>query len=142
MTTRRLLRWSPPRGDGGLMVIEFVVWTPFLVLVMLLVVVAGRLVQAGSYAHSAAADAVRAASLQRDTTHARAAAEIAARQALSAAGISCGAFSVAMSGAIVPGGLLRVSVSCTTQLSDLVPGLPGSRTLQASATSPIEWTRQ
>lgn len=124
------------------MVVEFVLWAPFLVLVLLFVVVAGRIVQAGSYAHGAAADAVRAASLQRDTTEARAAAATAARQSLSAAGISCGAFSVMMSGDLVPGGLLRVSVSCTTHLSDLLPGLPGSRTFQATATSPIEWTRQ
>lgn len=129
-------------GDAGLMVLEFVLWTPVLVLVLLFVVAAGRIVQAASYAHGAAADAARAASLQRDTTHARAAAEAAARQSLGAAGVSCNTFHVTVTGSVAPGQVVTVSVSCTTPLSDLVPGMPGSRTLTATALSPVEWTRQ
>jgi Flp pilus assembly protein TadG len=124
------------------MVVEFVLWTPFLVLVLLFVVAAGRIVQAGSYAHGAAADAARAASLQRDMTQAQAAAEATARQSLGTAGISCTTFRVSVTGAVTPGQVVTVSLSCTTPLSDLVPGLPGSRTLTATALSPTEWTRQ
>jgi Flp pilus assembly protein TadG len=142
MNMRRRAEWPTLCGDAGLMVIEFVLWTPFLVLVLLFVVAAGRIMQAGSYAHGAAADAARAASLQRDTTQARAAAEAAARQSLGIAGISCRTFSVSVTGAVAPGQVVTVSISCTTPLSDLVPGLPGSRTLTATALSPVEWTRQ
>jgi Flp pilus assembly protein TadG len=138
---RRRCRVSHGR-DAGLTTIEFVLWTPFLVLTLLFAVAGGRIVQAGSYAHSAAADAARAASLQRDTAHAQATAEAAARQALDHAGISCNPFSVTMSGSVLPGQVVAVSVACTTPLSDLVPGLPGSHTLRARATSPIERTRQ
>jgi Flp pilus assembly protein TadG len=131
------------RTDGGYVLIEFLFWAPFLLLIVLpFAVLAGRLVLAGSLANGAAADAARAASLQRSDAAARTAAAAAAEQSLEHGGISCRAFSVTLTGSTQPGGVVTVTVSCTAPLSDLaMPGVPGSKTLTATASAPIEITR-
>ena len=129
--------------DNGYTLIEFLFWAPFLLLVLLpFGVLVGRLVLAGSLADGAAADAARAASLQRNTVAARQAASVAAKQSLQQAGISCRGFTVTLTGTVQPGGVVTVKVSCTTSLSDLaMPGVPGSKTLTGTASAPIEITR-
>lgn len=131
------------RSDDGYVALEFVLWVPLLILVLLpFVAVCGRIVQADRYATAAAADAARAASLQRTDADAQRAATTTATQSLDRAGISCRQFTVSLTGSIQPGGAVRVTVTCTTPLSDLaIPGVPGSATLRATATAPIESTR-
>jgi Flp pilus assembly protein TadG len=130
------------RGDQGSFTVELVLWTPFLAAVLALIVASGRIVAAGSDATGASRDAARAASLQTNMTSAKAAAQQAARDSFGRQGDRCHKLTVDVRGSVAPGGLVTVSVSCTARLSDLaIPGAPGSRTLSATSTVPIETTR-
>jgi Flp pilus assembly protein TadG len=129
-------------GDRGSYTVELVLWTPVLALLIVLIVAAGRLVAAGSDATGASRDAARAASLQTTMTAARQAAQQAARDSFGRQGDRCQKLTVRVSGSVAPGGLVTVRVWCTASLSDLaIPGAPGSRTLSAASTVPIETTR-
>jgi Flp pilus assembly protein TadG len=129
-------------GDEGSYTVELVLWTPVLALFIVLIVAAGRIVAAGSDATGASRDAARAASLQTNMTAAETAAQRAARDSFGRQGDRCQKLTVTVSGSVAPGGLVTVSVSCTARLSDLaIPGAPGSRTLSATSTVPIETTR-
>lgn len=131
------------RAEAGYVLIEFLFWAPFLLLIVLpFAVLAGRIVHAESLANGVAADAARAASLQRTDATARSAATRAAELSLDNAGISCRHFDVTLTGSIQPGGVITVTVACTMSLADLaMPGVPGSKTLTATASDPIENTR-
>lgn len=131
-----------PGGDEGSYTVELVLWTPVLAMFIVLIVAAGRIVAAGSDATGASRDAARAASLQTNMTAAETAARQAARDSFGRQGDRCQKLTVTVSGSVAPGGLVTVSVSCTARLSDLaIPGAPGSRTLSATSTVPIETTR-
>jgi Flp pilus assembly protein TadG len=123
--------------------LEFVLWVPLLLLVLLpMVALCGRIVQARNDANAAAADAARAASLQRSDAAAQQAATAAATESLDRAGISCQRFSVTVTGSSQPGGAITVAIACTTPLADLaIPGVPGQETLTGRATAPVEITR-
>jgi Flp pilus assembly protein TadG len=147
MTMRAIrLTWEALRrrvsGDEGSFTVELVLWTLPLAMVFALIVASGRIVAAGSDATGASRDAARAASLQTNMTSAKAAAQQAARDSFGRQGDRCHKLTVDVRGSVAPGGLVTVSVSCTASLGDLaIPGAPGSRTLSASSTVPIETTR-
>ena len=147
MTTRAIrLNWKAlrrrARSDDGSYTVELVLWTPVLALLIVLIVAAGRIVAAGSDATGASRDAARAASLHTNMTAAEQAARQAARDSFGRQGDRCQKVTVTVSGTVAPGGLVTVSVSCTASLSELaIPGAPGSRTLSATSTVPIETTR-
>lgn len=129
-------------SDDGSYTVELVLWTPVIALLIVLIVAAGRIVAAGSDATGASRDAARAASLQTNMTAAKAAARQAALDSFGRQGDRCKKLTVNVSGSVTPGGLVTVSVACTASLSDLaIPGAPGSRTLSATSTVPIETTR-
>jgi len=129
-------------NDDGSYTVELVLWTPVIALLIVLIVAAGRIVAAGSDATGASRDAARAASFQTNMTAAKAAARQAALDSFGRQGDRCQKLSVNVSGSVAPGGLVTVAVSCTASLSDLaIPGAPGSRTLSATSTVPIETTR-
>jgi Flp pilus assembly protein TadG len=100
----------------------------------------GRLDEAHGQVVGAARDAARAASDARSATDAKAAAAEAARADLVAAGLTCRRTSVTADTArFNPGGAVSVTVACTADLADVtVSGLPGAKTLSASATAPLE----
>jgi Flp pilus assembly protein TadG len=130
------------RGEDGSYTVEVVLWTPVLALLIMVIVAAGRIVAAGSDATGAARDAARAASLQTNMAAAEQAAQQAARDSFDRQGDACQKLTVTVTGSVTPGGLVTVSASCTARLSDLaIPGAPGSRTLAATSTAPIETTR-
>jgi Flp pilus assembly protein TadG len=140
------LNWEALRrracSDDGGYTVELVLWTPVLALLIVLIVAAGRIVAAGSDATGASRDAARAASLQTNMAAAETAAQQAARDSFGRQGDRCQKLTATVSGSVAPGGLVTVSVSCTASLSDLaIPGAPGSRTLSATSTVPIETTR-
>lgn len=141
-STRRRTR-PRRRGDDGWVALEFVLWVPLLLLVLLpMVALCGRIVTARDDANAAAADAARAASLQRSDTAAQQAATTAATESLDRAGISCQHFSATVTGSSEPGAAITVTIACTTPLADLaIPGVPGHETLTGRATAPIEITR-
>ncbi len=112
-----------------------------------LVIVAGRITVAASAVEQAASSAARAASLARDARAAQVGAERAAQEALRQQGITCQSLtsSVDTSGFAVSVGSpanATATVRCAVPLADVaVPGMPGSRTVIAEMTSPIDTFR-
>ena len=139
-------RITAVRGDGerGSATLELAIITPALLLLLGLIVMAGRVDLAAGTVEHAAASAAREATLARDPGSAVAAARGAAAADLAAQGVTCASSSVDVDAAGFSAGLgepatVTVTVSCTVPLSDLaVPGLPGSRTMTASATSSLD----
>lgn len=131
-------------GDRGSATLEAAILTPALLMLLGLVVVAGRVEVAGGAVEQAAAAAAREASLARTAPAAQAMASQAGRANLRDRGIRCTQVSVDVDTAefaipVGQPGQVRASVACTVALGDLaVPGLPGSRTLRATVTSPLD----
>lgn len=141
--TRRL------RGDRGSASLEAAVGVPAFVLFVGLIIVGGRTATAHQALESAAAGAARSASLERSAAEATDAAEAAARSSLANQDLACTGVHVDIdtSGFHVRAGqaaTVDVTVTCRLDLSDLsVPGVPGSRTLEASMSSPLDtWTER
>lgn len=139
----------PARGghDTGNAALELVVLAPVLLFVLGLVVAAGRTSIAQGAVDAAARDAARQASISLTPGSAATAALASARAALSRDGLDCDpVVSVNTAQFAVPVGQpasVTASVSCRVPLSDLlVPGLPGSRTLQSVFTSPLDPYRE
>jgi hypothetical protein len=92
---------------------------------------------------AAAADAARAASMAASAPGAQQAAAEAARADLAGHHITCDPFSTAVDTAqFAAGGAVVVQVRCTASLSGLaLLALPGSQTLAASSTAPVDYYR-
>jgi Flp pilus assembly protein TadG len=134
-------------ADRGSAAVEMVIVAPALVALMLLVVGMGRLSHGDQQIQVAAAQAARAASLQRgDSTAISAAANAAANDVLSNDHVSCAHSSTPVSidaSNEQPGGSITVTVTCTTELSDLfLAGFPGAHTWIATATVPLNTYQQ
>lgn len=130
--------------EDGFGAVDLMVVTTIVVSLLLLAVGLGRVRSADQMVGSAAADGARAASLQRTAVGAQQAAEQTIAASLVTSETSCAggpAVSVDVS-RWRPGGSVSVTVACTAALADLTaPGLPGSKTLTAHATSPIDSRR-
>lgn len=135
---------APRGGDRGSTTLELAIVAPALLLLLSVTIVAGRVVSAASAVEQAAAAAARAASLARDARSAQGEAQRAARATMDDQGITCAPMvsRVQVAGfAVAVGRPASVSaeVRCTVPLADLaVPGLPGYRVVEASATSPLD----
>lgn len=132
------------RGDGGFSSLELVILVPILLVMLLLVVGFGRLTHSRQLVQQAAAAAARAATLDDTPAQADVDATQAAHDVLDQAGVSCHSFTLDVDTSdFAPGGQLTVTVHCTAALSDLgLAGFPGSKTLTATASSPLEQFRQ
>ncbi len=136
------------RDDRGAVTLEFVVVAPALLALLGLLVMAGRVAIASNSVESAADEAARTASISRTASGARAAAEDGARRSLAEQGLQCSSVQVGVdtAGFAVPVGLpaqVHATVTCVVQLSDLaLPGFPGSRTVTATAVSPLDTYRE
>ena len=132
---------GPDRGSATL---ELAVIAPALLALLGLVIVAGRIVAAGSAVEQAASAGARAASLARDARSAERQAERISGDSLRDQGVTCAPFtsSVDTAGFAVDVGSpasVTVVVACTVPLADVaVPGMPGSRVLSATMTSPLD----
>lgn len=117
-----------------------VVLAPVLIVILLFVVGLGRMAHADQQVQAGAADAARAASLERNTGASDAAARQAAQDSLGRAGVSCTSLSVDVNlGSYEPGGQVSVTVKCTADLGDVaMAGFPGSKVFTATSTVPIE----
>ncbi|MFD9047887.1 TadE family protein [Streptomyces zaomyceticus] len=139
----RAPRWTW-RSDRGSYSVETVILAPAVIALMLLMIAFGRVIDAGGAVDSAARAAARAASLEREPGAAQAAGDAAAARSLTGEGINCAATTVSVdtSGYGLDLGqeaTVRVTVACTAPLGEIgLPGLPGSRTLTSSWTSPID----
>jgi Flp pilus assembly protein TadG len=128
--------------------LEFVVVAPALLALLGLLVMAGRVAIASNSVESAADEAARSASISRTASGARAEAEDGARRSLAEQGLQCSSVEVDVdtAGFAVPVGLpaqVHATVTCVVRLSDLaLPGFPGSRTVTATAVSPLDTYRE
>ncbi len=144
MSAIRRLRVRRARGDRGVSTVEVVILAPVFLVFVLVAVAYGRVQDARISINGAARDGARAASLSGTAGAASSEAQWAVAGTLAAESVRCtgGSATSVDTGAFRPGGIVRVSVSCTVSLSDLgLSGLPGSARLDTSATSPIETYR-
>lgn len=131
-------------SERGSISVELAVLTPVLIIVLALIIAAGRVAIAGGAIEGVAAAAARQASLARTADQARTDATSTARRVLDEQGLQCVSSSVDVdtSGFAVPVGRpasVRVDVTCRVALSDLgVPGMPGTRELHDSFVSELD----
>lgn len=136
------------RDERGSAAIEAAIGVPAFALFVGLIIFGGRTAATHEALQSAAADAARSASLARDAEVARAEAREAATTSVKNQQIGCSAISVDVDTSDFnkqPGvpGSVNVTVSCRLDLSDLaVPGVPGSRVMRATMSSPIDTWRE
>ncbi|MFF1608838.1 TadE/TadG family type IV pilus assembly protein [Amycolatopsis sp. NPDC058278] len=140
-TPRPVMGWW--RAERGSVTAEAVLIAPVLVMLLVFIaVVVHRGVDARLRLDDAAHQSARAASLQRTPAAATAAAEATARSALVDAGLVCRDAAVSTTTSSSPGRTVIVSVRCTVDFGQaFVLGVPGSRTLSATATEVIDTYR-
>lgn len=138
--TRRKEPCETAATEAGSVTVELVLLAPVLFAFFCFVIGLGRLDEAHGQLVGAARDAARAASDARSSAAATVAASTAAQSDLATAGLTCRHVDVHVDTTrFAPGGIVSVSVSCTTDLSDVtVTGLPGAKTLSASASAPLD----
>ncbi len=141
--TKRWRAVSRARPDAGNAALELIILAPVILFLIGFVIAAGRTTLAQGSVAAAARDAARQASIALSASQARQEAESTARAALSGDGLRCNpTVTVNLAGFDVPAGQpanVSATVTCTVRLSDLlVPGMPGSRTLRATFTSPLD----
>lgn len=136
------------RTECGSAALEAVIGVTAFGFFLAMIVAGGRIALAHQGVESAANDAARAASIARTAAEASSEAHEAANSSLADQDITCATTSVQVdtTGFSAPIGTtaqVRVSLSCTVKLSDLaVPGMPGSRTITESVSSPIDAYRE
>ncbi len=145
MTSRRLRCRARLGGrEAGSAAIEMAILAPGLLLLLALIVAAGRVEAAGGAVETAAHAAARAASLARTQGAAQSAAQAAAAASLRSQHLTCSSVSVSVdtAGLSVPAGQpaqVSASVSCVVGLGDLlVPGLPGAVTETRAFASAVD----
>lgn len=138
------------RGDpqAGSVAVETAIVAPGMLLVLALLIFAGRTAIAEGTVEQATFDAARAASLARTASQAAADARMVAAQSLTNQDLTCSTTSVQVDTAgftTPPGqpGQVTTTITCVIQLSDLaLPGLPGRATITAMAVSPVDTYRE
>ncbi|KPM52693.1 pilus assembly protein TadE [Frankia sp. B2] len=133
----RCARRGPDQGSATA---ELVLILPALLLMLLFLVLCYRISDAKLRIADVAHQAARAASIARTPAQAATDARTTAQTALANAGVTCQDLTVETDTAgLAPGALVRVTLTCTTRLDDLAMlGTPGSATLHASSTSPVD----
>lgn len=136
------------RREAGSASVESVLLAPALLAFLLLAIYGGRVALARQAVQAAAADAARTASVARTEAAARSTAAATAEATLATEGLRClttrveietGAFATAVG----TSGTVAATVTCTVDLADLAaPGVPGSRVLTATQTSPLDTYRE
>ena len=142
MRSRR--RPDPERGSA---VIEAVIGVPAFMLFVALIIFAGRVAIAHQGVQSAAADAARSASIARTQGAAQIAGDTAAATGLANQHVNCAVSTVSVdtTGFASPVGTpatINATVTCHVNLSDLLPGVPGTKAITATMSSPIDTYRE
>jgi hypothetical protein len=129
-------------GDGGAVAIELVIIFPMMLLLIALVAAYGRLGLVNGNFDSGVRDATRAATQARDSTDAQAVAEEALIEALAGVSKPClDSLEVDPIPVFEPGRAVTVTARCSYPLSDLAVGMPGSVTVEAEFSSPLDPNR-
>jgi Flp pilus assembly protein TadG len=137
-----------PDPERGSAVIETVIGVPAFVLFVALIIFAGRVAIAHQTVQSAAADAARSASIARTQGAAQTAGDAAAATSLANQHLNCTATTVSVdtTGFASPVGTpakITASVTCHVNLSDIwLPGVPGTKTITATMSSPLDTYRE
>ena len=131
------------RDERGVSAVEFVLITPVLIVALLFTVGLGRMADARHQIESLAANAARAASLERNTALSASRGEQMAKLSAGTLGLSCATLDVQVDiTSYEPGGVVTARVTCQVNLRDVaMSGLPGSRTFTATSIVPIETHR-
>ena len=137
-------RPDPERGSA---VIETVIGVPAFMLFVALIIFAGRVEIAHQGVQSAAADAARSASIARTQGAAQTAGDTAAATSLANQHVNCtvSTVSVDTTGFVSPVGTpatINATVTCHVNLSDLLPGVPGTKAITATMSSPLDSYRE
>jgi Flp pilus assembly protein TadG len=148
MSSRAVPR-SPARAraDSGNAALELVVLAPVLLALLGLVIAAGRTTVAQGSVDAAARDAARQASIALGPAAAADAGQASAQAALARDGLDCTSLLVSVdtgqfSNPVGQPATVTARVSCIVPLADLaLPGLPGSATLRATFSSPLDLYR-
>ena len=136
------------RGERGSATIEAVIVVPAFMLFVALIVCAGRYAVARQVVESAAAESARSASIARTHGAATRDARTAATRSLHDQQLRCASQQVRVdtSGFETPAGTpasVTATISCVVDIGDLtLPGIPGTRVITASVTSPIDTYRE
>lgn len=143
---RRSKRRPTDRPDRGSATLELAVLAPGLLLLIALIALAGRYAVADGAVDQAAAEAARAASLQRTPSAGLDAATEVARAALADQGLAClrTEIDVDVAGLRAPPGQrgrVTVTVRCPLRVADLPLHVPAI-TLTATAVSPVDTYRE
>ncbi|SDY73629.1 hypothetical protein SAMN05661080_04447 [Modestobacter sp. DSM 44400] len=126
---------------------ELAILLPVGILVLAMLVIGARIALAGGSISGVAGIAARDASLARSSIAAQQVATASATSALASRDLHCSDVQVTVDASgfnNAPGSFasVTVAVTCTVELSDIgVAGLPGSRTLRDTATSPLDPAR-
>ncbi|HUC36255.1 MAG TPA: TadE/TadG family type IV pilus assembly protein [Acidimicrobiales bacterium] len=126
--------------EGGSFTAELALLAPVLMLFALLAVAVGRYELAREEVVGAARAAAEAAAVAPSAAEAQPAAASAASPAMQGLGRTCVVSNVDTdTSEFVPGGDVRVTVTCRVDFSDLlVPGFPGTTTVKAVQMAPID----
>jgi Flp pilus assembly protein TadG len=139
------LQGAPDRGSEAL---EAAIGVPAFLLFIAMIIAGGRLAIADQSVQAAAAEAARSASIARTQGQAHGSAVSGATSSLANQKLQCASKSVSVdtSGFASPVGTpanVTATVTCVVNLSDVaVPGLPGTRTITATMTSPLDTFRE
>jgi len=135
------------RGERGSASLELVIIAPGLLVIICVLVFAGRVAMAHQALDAAAADAVRAASIARTRSAANGDASRAATSSLNNH-LKCSTLGVRVNtaGFDAPVGTpatITADLSCSVYLADLaVPGIPGHLDIHSSAASSLDTYRE
>ncbi|WP_017587161.1 TadE/TadG family type IV pilus assembly protein [Nocardiopsis ganjiahuensis] len=129
--------------DRGSAAAELAILTPGLLALAMLMVFAGRVVDARSTVDEVAHSAARAASLERTAPAASSTGTAIAAATLQEQGLACSDHTTAVDhGGLVPGGAVTVTVRCTVSFSDLFGvAFPGSLGVEGGSTVAVDTFR-
>ncbi|MDA8370672.1 MAG: pilus assembly protein [Nocardiopsaceae bacterium] len=123
--------------------VELTILTPVLLLLVMLIMLAGRVTGAQSIADEVAHDAARAASLERTPQQAEAAARSIAESTLQTYDLRCQEATLVLDhGGLSPGGTVTATLTCHVALKDLSGlGVSGSHAVNGESTVVIDTFR-
>ncbi|MFI6576155.1 TadE/TadG family type IV pilus assembly protein [Nocardiopsis sp. NPDC050513] len=131
----------PRHGDDrGSVSVELALLTPLLLSFALLMVLAGRVVGAGSTADEVAHAAARAAALERQVPQAEAAAQRITAASLASEGLTCSSHTLTLDhNGLAPGGFVTATLECHVGLDDLAGlSVPSTVTISGSSTVAVD----
>ena len=142
------MSWQPGRCELGSAALEAAIGLPAFMLFVALIIFAGRVAITTQAVDSAATASARTASIARTAGDANATARTAAASSLADQNLRCVSTTVTLdtTGFSAPLGTpatVTATVRCVVNLTDLaLPGVPGTRTVTATATSPVDTFRE